>query len=114
MCCREVSEACANALIRFLKLKVSSREINAHFKAGLHIDQYPEQAKPTYKFGDAGSKWRMTKLRRTMEQAEDEGRPLEEVALEKYGVNLGGIFTFVHYLHIHFFNTVLPIVNAKV
>ncbi|KAH8550809.1 CwfJ C-terminus 1-domain-containing protein-like protein [Umbelopsis sp. PMI_123] len=67
------------------QLHVSSREINPHFKAGLHIDQYPEQAKPTYKFGDAGSKWRMTKLRRTMEQAEDEGRPLEEVALEKYG-----------------------------
>jgi len=66
-------------------LQVSSREINPHFKAGLHIDQYPEQAKPTYKFGDAGSKWRMTKLKRAMEQAEDEGRPLEEVALEKYG-----------------------------
>lgn len=75
-------------------MKVSSREINTHFKAGLHIDQYPEQAKPTYKFGDAGSKWRMTKLRRTMEQAEDEGRPLEEVALEKYGVSLGDFFTF--------------------
>lgn len=29
-----------------------------------------------------------------MEQAEDEGRPLEEVALEKYGVSLGDFFTF--------------------
>ncbi|CAM0136619.1 Pre-mRNA-splicing factor cwf19 [Umbelopsis sp. WA50703] len=66
-------------------LQVSSREINPHFKAGLSIDQYPEQPKSTYKIGDAGSKWRMTKLKRTMEQAEDEGRSLQEVALEKYG-----------------------------
>lgn len=43
----------------------------------------------------------MTKLKRTMEQAEDEGRSLEEVALEKYGVshlNLTMLHLRVHLL----------------
>ncbi|GAA5884276.1 hypothetical protein JCM6882_002206 [Rhodosporidiobolus microsporus] len=35
--------------------------------------------------GSSGSAWRMTKLRRTYEAAEEEGRPIEEVAVERYG-----------------------------
>ncbi|GAA5970020.1 hypothetical protein JCM21900_003962 [Sporobolomyces salmonicolor] len=35
--------------------------------------------------GSSGSAWRMTKLRRTFEAADEEGRPLEEVAVERYG-----------------------------
>ncbi|GJN94250.1 hypothetical protein Rhopal_007324-T1 [Rhodotorula paludigena] len=35
--------------------------------------------------GSTGSAWRMTKLKRTYEAAEEEGRPVEEVALERYG-----------------------------
>ncbi|GAA5902277.1 uncharacterized protein JCM6883_001353 [Sporobolomyces salmoneus] len=35
--------------------------------------------------GSSGSGWRMTKLKRTYEAAEDEGRSIEEVALERYG-----------------------------
>ncbi|GAA6006736.1 hypothetical protein JCM11491_003164 [Sporobolomyces phaffii] len=35
--------------------------------------------------GSSGSGWRMTKLKRTYEAAEDEGRPIEEVAIERYG-----------------------------
>lgn len=34
--------------------------------------------------GSSGSTWRMSKLRRTYETAEEEGRPVEEVALERY------------------------------
>ncbi|KAG1473468.1 hypothetical protein G6F56_000939 [Rhizopus delemar] len=47
--------------------KISSRELNQHL------------------FGDAGSNWRMMKLKRTKEQAEDENRSLWEVGVEKYG-----------------------------
>lgn len=35
--------------------------------------------------GSSGSAWRMTKLKRTYEAAEEEGRPIEEVALDRYG-----------------------------
>lgn len=35
--------------------------------------------------GSTGSAWRMTKLKRTYEAADEEGRPIEEVALERYG-----------------------------
>ncbi|BGP52158.1 Pre-mRNA-splicing factor cwf19 [Rhodotorula kratochvilovae] len=35
--------------------------------------------------GSTGSVWRMTKLKRTYEAAEEEGRAIEDVALERYG-----------------------------
>ncbi|KAI7864111.1 CwfJ C-terminus 1-domain-containing protein-like protein [Spinellus fusiger] len=65
--------------------KVSARELNVHLKNGLHVDQYPKQEKKAIQFGDAGSSWRMKKLKRIMEQAEEEGRSVQEVALERYG-----------------------------
>ncbi|KAI7858632.1 CwfJ C-terminus 1-domain-containing protein-like protein [Circinella umbellata] len=67
--------------------KISDRELNPHLKAGLTVEQYPvsENKKREIKFGDAGSKWRMTKLKRVMEQAEDEERTVEEVGIERYG-----------------------------
>ncbi|KAI8328978.1 CwfJ C-terminus 1-domain-containing protein-like protein [Chlamydoabsidia padenii] len=66
------------------KLKISHRELNTQFKAGIGIDDY-EEKKSTIKFGDAGSNWRMMKLKRVIEQAEDEGRSVKEVGLERYG-----------------------------
>jgi len=38
-----------------------------------------------YTFGDAGSSWRMTKLQAVFRQAEEAGRSVDEVALERYG-----------------------------
>jgi hypothetical protein len=35
--------------------------------------------------GSSGSAWRMTKLKRTYEAAEEEGRSIEDVAMERYG-----------------------------
>lgn len=35
--------------------------------------------------GSSGSGWRMTKLKRTFEAAEEEGKPIEQVAMERYG-----------------------------
>lgn len=39
--------------------------------------------------GSSGSAWRMSKLKRTYEAAEEEGRSLEEIVLERYGSTLG-------------------------
>lgn len=38
-----------------------------------------------YSFGDAGSGWRMTKLKAVYSQAQDTGRSVDEVAIERYG-----------------------------
>ncbi|KAL2316111.1 Pre-mRNA-splicing factor cwf19 [Schizosaccharomyces pombe] len=38
-----------------------------------------------YKIGDNGSRWRMMKLKRVFDMAQDQRRPVEEVALERYG-----------------------------
>ncbi|KAG2212917.1 hypothetical protein INT46_010473 [Mucor plumbeus] len=65
--------------------KVSERELNQHLVQGVKFEDYPEEQKKSIKFGDAGSNWRMMKLKRTKEQAEDEGRSLREVGIEKYG-----------------------------
>ncbi|KAG0256608.1 hypothetical protein BG011_004426 [Mortierella polycephala] len=67
------------------KLHVSSRELNVHLKAGLHVDQYPVNEKPSYTIGDAGSSWRMTKLKRVMETASEEGVAPEVIGVERYG-----------------------------
>lgn len=43
------------------------------------------QEKDDYIFGDAGSGWRMTKLKAVYSQAHDTGRSVEETAIERYG-----------------------------
>ncbi|KAF8979588.1 hypothetical protein BGZ46_005243 [Entomortierella lignicola] len=67
------------------KPHISSRELNVHLKEGLHIDQYPEMEKPSYTIGDAGSSWRMTKLKRVFEAAAEEGVAPEVIGVERYG-----------------------------
>ncbi|KAF9151823.1 hypothetical protein BG015_006179 [Linnemannia schmuckeri] len=67
------------------KVYISERELNTHLKSGLHVDQYPVQEKPSYTIGDAGSSWRMTKLKRVLESAEERGVAPEIVGVERYG-----------------------------
>ncbi|TKA25694.1 hypothetical protein B0A50_05789 [Salinomyces thailandicus] len=45
----------------------------------------PAQHEVSYSFGDSGSSWRMTKLRNVYRQAEDNGKSVDDVALERYG-----------------------------
>lgn len=45
----------------------------------------PAQREVTYTFGDSGSQWRMMKLKAIYRTAEETGRSVEDVALEKYG-----------------------------
>lgn len=64
---------------------VSRRELNTQLVEGWKLDEYDAQEKKKVVPGGAGSQWRMMRLRRVIEQAEEEGRPVEEVALERYG-----------------------------
>ena len=66
-------------------MKVSSKELNTNLVQGIPLDQYPHTASKASTPGGPGSSWRMMKLRRVYETAEEEGKPVEEVALERYG-----------------------------
>lgn len=70
------------------QLKVSSRELNPEFREGHQQEsdtvappQPPRSATP----GGPGSSWRMMRLRRVYETAMEDDRPVEEVALERFG-----------------------------
>ncbi|RKU48792.1 hypothetical protein DL546_005737 [Coniochaeta pulveracea] len=45
----------------------------------------PTQRDISYKIGDEGSQWRMTKLKAVYTTADQTGRPVEEVAVERFG-----------------------------
>lgn len=49
------------------------------------VKDEPAQHEVTYTFGDSGSQWRMAKLKKTYRQAEETGRSVDDVALERYG-----------------------------
>ncbi|KAI8879397.1 hypothetical protein K501DRAFT_336113 [Backusella circina FSU 941] len=67
------------------ELKVSKRELNKYLVQGIKVDDIPEEKKPAIKFGDAGSNWRMLKLKNVRNQAEDDGRSEREVGIERFG-----------------------------
>lgn len=68
------------------KLKISSRELNTQLVQGKTVDEYdsPAATDTRPQLGAPGHQWRMMKLKRTLEAAEQEGRRIEEVALERY------------------------------
>ncbi|KAI5475283.1 cell cycle control protein, Cwf19 [Pseudohyphozyma bogoriensis] len=66
----------------------SSRELNKAHWQGVPNDTPASAPSPLAGSpapGSSGSAWRMTKLKRTYEAAEEEGRDVLEVALERYG-----------------------------
>lgn len=70
-------------------LKIHHAELNHHL-ADLKdeqtvITEEPSQRDVGYTFGDSGSQWRMTKLKGIYRAAEEGGRDVEDVAMEKYG-----------------------------
>lgn len=69
-------------------LKIHKAELNHHLadlKEETTTSQDPAQREVDYMFGDSGSQWRMTKLKGIYRAAEETGRTVEDVALEKYG-----------------------------
>lgn len=77
--------------------KLHDKELNRHLhdvqeetteEAGIRESMSMEETKPEevdYTFGDAGSQWRMTKLRAVYRQAKETDRSVEEVAIERFG-----------------------------
>lgn len=47
--------------------------------------ELPVEPDVNYEFGDEGSQWRMTKLKAVYTIAEQTGRPVDDVAVERYG-----------------------------
>ncbi|KAJ9373644.1 hypothetical protein DTO282F9_8661 [Paecilomyces variotii] len=73
------------------ELKIHDRELNEHLqdinngKATEDIEQEPAPHEVDYEFGDAGSQWRMTKLKAVYREAEETGKPVEDIAVERFG-----------------------------
>ena len=68
------------------QLHVSSKELNTQLKEGKSLAEYSETPAPkSITPGGAGSQWRMMRLRRVYETAQEENRPVEEVAVERFG-----------------------------
>lgn len=68
---------------------IHSRELNSSLRdlnQGKTLDDLEvSQPDVDYRFGDEGSKWRMTKLNAVYNTAEQTGRPVDEVAEERFG-----------------------------
>ena len=47
--------------------------------------EHPTEREISYKFGDEGSQWRMTRLKAVYATAEQTGRPVDEVGAERFG-----------------------------
>jgi hypothetical protein len=85
------------------EFKVHTSEVNQHLRdlerdfdeddgeggdpveQAVHVEDELAQHEVDYTFGDSGSSWRMTKLKAVYRQAEDTGRSVDHVALERYG-----------------------------
>jgi hypothetical protein len=75
-------------------LKIHKNELNHHLQGllgGKKLDDIEDDKNESvghnvsYRFGDSGAQWRMTKLKAVYTQAEQSGRPVEEVAIERFG-----------------------------
>lgn len=74
------------------ELKIHENELNRHHLQELaegrdvieNADDKPTDRGLNYTFGDAGSKWRMMKLKGVFRQAKESGKPVEAVAVERF------------------------------
>ncbi|KZP31432.1 hypothetical protein FIBSPDRAFT_1037429 [Athelia psychrophila] len=64
--------------------KMSARVINPDAESTMDHNAPPAPPKPTTP-GGPGSQWRMMRLRRVFETADDEGTPIEEIAIDRFG-----------------------------
>ena len=74
-------------------LKVHEKELNPQLAlrkistedSDQEMVEKPAQHEVKYTFGDAGSSWRMMKLKAVYRQAEETGASIEDIAIERYG-----------------------------
>ena len=89
---REPSPPKSNSLAAGYELKIHEKELNHHLRVlqkgknldDLELEDDTTGAQVDYTFGDAGSQWRMTKLKAVYRQAKESGQKVDEVALERY------------------------------
>ncbi|KAL1624393.1 Pre-mRNA-splicing factor cwf19 [Neofusicoccum ribis] len=73
------------------ELKIHEKELNQHLRnlqegrEDTSAVEEPAQHEVSYTFGDNGSQWRMTKLKNVYREANESGRSVDDVALERYG-----------------------------
>lgn len=68
-----------------LQVKISSKELNKDLRLAGSVDHdVPPPPPKAVTPGGPGSSWRMMRLRRVFETAEEENKPIEEVALERF------------------------------
>lgn len=68
--------------------KLHEKELNRHLLDVAEDADTTRKSDPVevdYTFGDEGSQWRMTKLKAVYRQANESGKTVDEVALERYG-----------------------------
>lgn len=87
---REPSPPKQQSLGADFELKIHKKELNQHLR-DLHegrtlavTENEASDYDVDYTFGDAGSQWRMTKLKSVYRKAKETGRAMDEVALERY------------------------------
>lgn len=69
-------------------LKIHKNELNHRLQDladGKKLEDIEDQHEVDYTFGDSGSQWRMTKLKAVYTKAEESGRSVEEIAVERFG-----------------------------
>ncbi|TVY93541.1 Pre-mRNA-splicing factor [Lachnellula willkommii] len=69
-------------------LKIHRNELNVHLQDladGKKLEDLDAEHDAEYIFGDSGAQWRMTKLKAVYTQAEQSGRSVDEVAIERFG-----------------------------
>ena len=64
---------------------MSDRELNVDMRQGSSTEASAPPPPKSITPGGPGSSWRMMRLRRVYETAEEENKPVEEVALERFG-----------------------------
>ncbi|PQE25952.1 cell cycle control protein [Rutstroemia sp. NJR-2017a BBW] len=70
-------------------LKIHKNELNQHLQdlnvGAKKLDDIDAVHEVSYTFGDAGAQWRMTKLKAVYTQAEQSGKSVDEIAIERFG-----------------------------
>ncbi|TVY57770.1 Pre-mRNA-splicing factor cwf19 [Lachnellula cervina] len=69
-------------------LKIHRNELNVHLQDladGKKLEDLDAEHDAEYTFGDSGAQWRMMKLKAVYTQAEQSGRSVDEVAIERFG-----------------------------
>ncbi|KAJ6512106.1 CwfJ C-terminus 1-domain-containing protein-like protein [Mycena vitilis] len=68
------------------KAVISSKELNAEIREGKPVeDSAPPPPPKAFTPGGPGSQWRMMRLKRVYETAEEEGLSIEQVAVDRFG-----------------------------